>query len=152
MGRVIRRLLGEFPKPNPGHTFFNDGKVRACIGNDRDNVKGHTIVEWIEEEVQDLNELSEENYIYLMKVVYAVRQALLEVYKTDKVYLAYLDESYHVHWKLYPRRNCSIHQGSKLMNLPTEKTPKSDLKVREELESLVEENLDKWPTYNFEKK
>ncbi len=143
MGRVIRRLLGEFEEPEEGLVFYESDKVRACLANNP-AVEGHTIIEWIEEEVQDLNELSKQNYMYLMRVIYTVRQALLEVYKTDKVYLAYLDESFHVHWHLYPRRSCSIHQGSELMNLPTKKTTKRDREKASKLEPLVEENLSEW--------
>ena len=46
-----------------------------------------------------------------------VRNALLNTFNTTKVYLAYLDESCHVHWRLFPRSEGAT-KGFDLMAQP----------------------------------
>jgi len=106
----------KFPEPKKGTVFYDDGRVYACLAF-APKAEGHTIVAW-KEEVKDLSHLSPEDYQHLMNVVNKVRNALLKVFKTDKVYLAYLDEDGHVHWHLFPRIEGS-KKGFDLMCQPS---------------------------------
>ena len=111
--------MGEFPEPKEGTVFYDDGRVYACLAFEP-KVHGHTIVAW-KEEVKDLSLLSPEDYQHLMNVLNRVRNALLKVYKTTKVYLAYLDEAEHVHWHLFPRIK-GYKEGFDLMAQPSKKS------------------------------
>lgn len=91
----------KFPEPKEGPVFYNDEKVYACLAFEP-KVEGHTIIAW-KNEVEDLSHLSTADYQHLMNIVNMVQDALLKAFKTTKVYLAYLDESCHVHWHLFPR-------------------------------------------------
>jgi len=133
----------KFPKPKRGSVFYNDRKIRVCLATDKNHVEGRTIIEW-KKDVEDLNKLSLDDYQYLMKIIFVVRKALLEAYKTDKVYLAYIDEGKHVHWHLFPRKKCSCSiKGFLLMAQEKEDLSKRDLKKVPLLRSLVIKNLKK---------
>ena len=93
--------MAKFPEPKEGSVFYEDKKTYACLAF-HPIVEGHTILAW-KEDVEDINDLSEEDYLYLASIVYKVRRCLLGVYGTDKVYVAYLDEFRHVHFHLFPR-------------------------------------------------
>ncbi len=106
----------EFPEPKEGTVFYDDGKVYACLAFEP-KVEGHTIVAW-KNKVEDLSHLPIEDYQHLMNIVNMARNALLKAYKTTKVYLAYLDESRHVHWHLLPRIE-GAKKGFDLMAQPS---------------------------------
>jgi len=108
--------VGKLEEPKEGSVFYDDGRVYACLAF-APKVEGHTIVAW-KEEVEDLSRLSSENYQHLMNVVNTVRNALLEAFRTTKVYLAYLDETCHVHWHLFPREEDG-EKGFDLMVQPS---------------------------------
>lgn len=131
-------LVGEFPKPKEGSIFYRDEKLYACLAFHRNHVSGRTIVAW-KTQVEDLNQLSKEDYEHLMNVIYVVRQALMDAYNTDKVYVAYLDEANHVHWHLFPRRKDGI-EGFELM-CQEEDTPESDYKKVPLLHALVKTRM-----------
>ena len=131
----------KFPKPRRGSVFYQDRKIRVCLATDKNHVEGRTIIEW-KKNVEDLNKLSFNDYQYLMKMIFVVRRALLEAYKTNKIYLAYLDEVKHVHWHLFPRKKSGI-RGFPLMTQQKENLSKEDLKKVPLLRSLVIKNLKK---------
>jgi len=143
----------KFPKPKKGSVFYKDRKIRVCLATDKNHVEGRTIIEW-KKNVEDLNKLSFNDYQYLMKIIFVVRKALLEAYKTNKVYLAYLDEGKHVHWHLFPRKKRGI-KGFPLMAQEKENLSKEELKKVPLLRSLVIKNLKKlikiWVEVNEEK-
>ncbi|MFH1841225.1 MAG: HIT domain-containing protein [Candidatus Nealsonbacteria bacterium] len=108
--------MAEFPDPKERSVFFDNKKLYACLAF-HPVVEGHTIVVW-KTDVEDLNDLSFSNYQYFMETVYRTRKALLSFFKTDKVYLAYLDEARHVHMHLLPRKKDSQIKGFQLMIQP----------------------------------
>jgi len=122
-----------FDEPKEGTVFYEDKKVRACLAFDP-ITKGHSILEW-KEHFEDLNDLSLEDYNYLMNIVYKVRSVLKEVYNVPRVYIAYLDESHHVHFHFFPRKEDDI-KGFQLMCC---KKPKEsiDFSMVPKLKSLI---------------
>ena len=90
-----------FPKPIDGSVFYEDDILYACLAF-HPIVDGHTIVV-IKKEFSDLNNLPEDIYLHLMKCIFKIRKTMLDIYKTDKVYVCYLDETKHVHFHLFPR-------------------------------------------------
>lgn len=108
--------MAEFPEPKEGSVFYEDEKVYACLAF-HPIVAGHSIVVW-KANVEDLNDLTPDDYHYFIEIVYRVRRALLSVFDTDKVYLAYLDEARHVHASLFPRKRSSKMEGFELMAQP----------------------------------
>lgn len=100
--RKETKEITEFPEPMKGSVFYNDREVYACLAF-HPIVEGHTIVIW-KKNIKDLNDLKEDDYLYLMKIVYEVRRVLLDAYRTTKVYVVYLDEACHVHFHLFPRK------------------------------------------------
>ncbi len=131
--------MAEFPEPMEESVFYEDEKLYACLGFHKNHVEGKTIIAW-KKDIEDLNDLSQEDYQHLMEIVWAVRKALMKAYDTKKVYLAYLDETRHVYWHLFPRKQGGI-EGFDLMTLPQEDTPKEDLEMVSSLRSLTIENL-----------
>ena len=95
-------VVADFPDPMPGSVFYEDELVYACLAF-HPIIEGHTIVVW-KADVEDIGELPAQDSLYLWGVVLKIRKALLRHYNTDKVYVAYLDESRHVHIHLFPRR------------------------------------------------
>lgn len=94
--------MAKFPEPKEGSVFYEDEKLYAFLAF-HPIVSGHSIVAW-KTDVEDINDLSVDDYLHFMEIVYKIRKALLEVFNTDKVYLAYLDEARHVHLHLFPRK------------------------------------------------
>ena len=92
-----------FTEPLEGTIFYEDDKIYVCLAFEP-KTTGHTMVVW-KKDVSDMNDLSREDNLHLWSVVYTVRGALMAVYSARKVYIAYLDESNHVHVRLYPRRD-----------------------------------------------
>ncbi|MBA7604550.1 hypothetical protein ES703_11675 [subsurface metagenome] len=127
--------MGEWPEPQEGSVFYEDEKLYACLAFNP-IVKGHTIVAW-REDVEDLNDLSLEDVLYLTSAIYRIRQALLEVYNIDKVYVCYLDEARHVHFHLFPREKDG-EMGFKLLLQPHGELTDKDLSVVPNLRSLLE--------------
>ena len=96
--------MGGFPEPKEGSVFYKDERVYACLAF-HPIVDGHTIVAVKRNDVDDLGQLSPEEQFHLLQIVFeVVRPALLVCYKTDKVYVAYLDETGHPHFHLFPRK------------------------------------------------
>lgn len=96
--------MGKFPASKEGSVFYEDDKVYACLAF-HPIVEGHTIVAIKRDDVDDVGQLSPEERLHLLQVVFeVVRPALLECYQTNKVYIAYLDETCHPHFHLLPRR------------------------------------------------
>ena len=89
------------PKPKKGAIFYKDKKLYAALAN-CPITKGHVVVVW-KKIVTDLHLLKKKDYEHLMNVVNTVRNSMLKIFQTEKVYLTYLDESKHVHWFLVPR-------------------------------------------------
>ncbi len=91
-------LIQETPRNS---ILYEDNKVIVALAFEP-FTRGHCVVIWKGGE-EDINELSTENYEYLMDVVNVTRDTLLKFYGVEKVYLMYLDESNWVHWHLVPR-------------------------------------------------
>jgi diadenosine tetraphosphate (Ap4A) HIT family hydrolase len=89
--------------PPPESVIFENTKVVVCLAS-YPITKGHTIVIW-KEKVSDLHLLNRSDYLTLMETVDKVRNALLKVFKIEKIYLIYMDEAKQVHWHLIPRYN-----------------------------------------------
>ena len=106
-------IIKRFPEPQEGSIFYEDDFVYACLAFDP-ITEGHTIVVW-KNGVFDLNILSPKEYNYLMKKIFRIRKVLMDIYKTDKVYLVYLDEKNYVHWHLFPRKPDGL-KGFKLLS------------------------------------
>ena len=109
------------PDPASDSLIYEDEKLYVCLASEP-IVEGHTIVAW-KETVADLHLLKREEYEYLMDVVDAARNALLEVLNIEKVYLVYMDECKHVHWHLVPRYdekgfNIFLHRPVKIESFP----------------------------------
>jgi len=83
--------------------FYEDSRLYVALAYEPLTI-GHTVVVW-KEKIIDINKLNTEDYEYLMDVVGVARDTLREFYKTEKVYLMYLDEIGQVHWHLVPRYN-----------------------------------------------
>ena len=114
-----------FPEPMEGSIFYENAETYACLAFGP-KAEGHTIVAFNNNrDVEDINSLSLSEYLYFMKVVFVVRKALMEVFLTDKVYIAYIDESRHVHIHLFPRRP-GMPDDEKGFNLMCK--PKGELK------------------------
>jgi diadenosine tetraphosphate (Ap4A) HIT family hydrolase len=92
----------KLPKPLKGAIFYEDNEVYACLAN-FPIAPGHCVVVW-KDDVEDIHFLKHEDYEHLMDIVGKVRNSLLKVMNTDKVYLLYMDEIDHVHWHLVPRK------------------------------------------------
>lgn len=105
----------KFPEPLEGTVFYEDTNAYACLAF-HPMVEGHTIVVW-KEDVEDLNDMNLIDYDHLMRVVFMVRNALMRAYNAPKVYVAYLDESRHVHVYLLPRKE-GDEMRSDFMNKP----------------------------------
>ena len=123
----------KFPEPKKGTVFYEDDKLRACLAFDP-IIKGHSILEW-KEHIEDLNDLNLEDYSYLMDFVYKIRDALKKAYNVPKVYVAYLDESCHVHFHFFPRKDNDI-SGFYLMCCKKPKVP-IDFPIVPKLKSLI---------------
>jgi len=96
--------MGDFPNPKEGSVFYEDKEVYACLAF-HPIVEGHTIVAVKRNDVDDLGQLSSEERLHLLQIVFEViRPVLLTCYRTDKVYVAYLDETRHPHFHLFPRK------------------------------------------------
>ena len=91
------------PKPSGKALIYEDKKVYVCFASYPIG-RGHTVVVW-KKRVPDLHYLSDGEYDYLMDMVDVARDALLKIYKIEKVYLLYMDEVKQVHWHLVPRYN-----------------------------------------------
>jgi diadenosine tetraphosphate (Ap4A) HIT family hydrolase len=111
----------KFSTPLEGSVFYEDEEIYACLAN-YPIAPGHCIVVW-KKNVPDLHLLNGVDYKKLMKIVDIVRNALLNVMNTDKVYLLYMDEICHVHWHLIPRtsneQGCTLleHQPKALIDI-----------------------------------
>ncbi len=110
--------------------IYEDEHLYACLAIDS-IVKGHTVIVW-KKEVKDLHLLPDRDYDYLMDTIFAVRNALLETLRLNKVYLIYMDESNHVHWHLVPRHeekgfDLFKHKPKKLKDFSLAKKIKANL-------------------------
>lgn len=93
--------MPSFPKPHPDSVIHEDKKLYVCLAA-QPFARGHVLVIW-KKNVSDLHSLDRKDYDHLMRVVDAVRNGMLKVFRTKKVYLFYMDEYRHVHWHLIPR-------------------------------------------------
>lgn len=89
-----------FPDPMPGSVFYECEFTYACLAFEPIS-EGHTVVVW-KAGVKDFNDLSMQESVLLMKVVKIVRQALLDNYPTDNVYITCLNADRFVHFHLIP--------------------------------------------------
>ncbi|MFA6447370.1 MAG: HIT domain-containing protein [Patescibacteria group bacterium] len=113
-----------FPKPDPKSIIYQDSKLYVCAAA-HPFAKDHLLVVW-KKDVKDLHALSCKDFEFLMEIVDATRDTMLEVFKVKKVYLFYMDEARHVHWHLIPRykaKGFSIVVGHKVPNSDFSRVP-----------------------------
>jgi diadenosine tetraphosphate (Ap4A) HIT family hydrolase len=125
--------MGDLPEPKEGAVFWEEEDFYACLANEP-KVRGHSILVW-RNQVEDLTLLDDEEYLKLMEALEIVQEALEDFYNTDKVYLAYIDETRHVHWHLIPRKN--DEKGLKL--LTGESGELTDTEDARKIQELIEE-------------
>ncbi len=138
--RILRRravcyafVMSDFPAPLPEAMIYQDEKLYVCLAS-YPITRGHLVVVW-NDPVRDLHTLPREDYEYLMDIVDIARDALLERYGVEKVYLLYLDEANHVHWHLVPRYD------EKGFNVLTHSPQKAEnFSDAEELKRLFDQN------------
>jgi diadenosine tetraphosphate (Ap4A) HIT family hydrolase len=93
--------MTKLPKPIEGSIIFEDDYLYVCLAN-FPITAGHCVVVW-KEDITDIHLLSRIDYDHLMEIVDQTRNALINAFEVDKVYLMYMDEVMHVHWHLIPR-------------------------------------------------
>ncbi|OGL70598.1 hypothetical protein A3B32_01545 [Candidatus Uhrbacteria bacterium RIFCSPLOWO2_01_FULL_53_9] len=96
-------MHADLPIPKPEAIVYENAHLYACLAT-YPITRGHVVVVW-KKHVEDLHDLSNEEYDELMDAVDRVRDVMLQVLKVPKVYLIYMDEAKHVHWQLVPRYN-----------------------------------------------
>ena len=101
--------------------IFENERVYVCCAL-YPVTKGHVIVVW-KSDVEDIHELNEEEYDFLMDIVDVTRDAQLKTLTVEKIYLLYMDEAKHVHWHLVPRYdekgfNVFSHSPEKAVDFP----------------------------------
>jgi len=94
-------IMSKLPKSSKKAIIYQDEQLYVCLAS-RPMTKGHIVIVW-KKEVNDIKDLSDRSYHYLMDTVSAVRNSLLKTLDIKKVYLIYMDEIKHVHWHLIPR-------------------------------------------------
>jgi diadenosine tetraphosphate (Ap4A) HIT family hydrolase len=124
--------MGDLPEPKEGAVFWEKEDFYACLANEP-KVRGHSILVW-RNQVEDLTLLDDEEYLKLMEALETVQEALEDFYNTDKVYLAYIDETRHVHWHLIPSKN--DEKGLKL--LTGESGELTDTEDARKIQELIE--------------
>lgn len=85
----------------PESIFYEDTHVYVALAH-HSMAEGHTVVVW-KNPIEDISDLSSNDYEYLMDVIDVARDSLRELLGVEKVYLLYFDEAKHVHWHLVPR-------------------------------------------------
>jgi diadenosine tetraphosphate (Ap4A) HIT family hydrolase len=124
----------DFPGPKKGSVFYEDEKVYACLAFEP-VVDGHAVVSVKRTDINDIGKLPKEERLHLLKLVFeAVRPALIECYRVEKVYVVYIDELCHPHFHLYPRKR-GEKQGFYLMTGQFKKL--TDLSTIPRLHDLV---------------
>lgn len=91
------------PVPPNEALLYEDEWLYVCLAS-FPITPGHAVVVW-KGSVTDLHNLNDIEYDYLMEIVDVARDALLETFSVEKVYLMYMDEIKQVHWHLIPRYN-----------------------------------------------
>ena len=113
--------------------IYQDKKMYACLAQ-YPVTPGHVVVVW-KKKVRDLRLLSISEYDYLLEAVDAVRKAMLQALRIQKVYLVYMDEVRHVHWHLIPRYNIKgfnifLHNPKKVVDFSLARKIKKFLKFK----------------------
>lgn len=93
--------MGTLPIPPKESMLYEDEWLYVCLARFPLS-RGHAVIVW-KHAKEDLRELSDHEYDYLMEMVDVVRDALLRALGVEKVYLLYMDEAKQVHWHLVPR-------------------------------------------------
>jgi len=96
-------MKNSLPVPPSESVIFEDERVYVCSAI-YPITKGHIVVVW-KNDVEDIHDLNDEEYDFLMDVVDVTRDVQLKVLGIEKSYLLYMDEAKHVHWHLIPRYN-----------------------------------------------
>jgi diadenosine tetraphosphate (Ap4A) HIT family hydrolase len=88
--------------PSPHEVLWQDDFCRVVLLNDVD-YPAYCRVELISH-VKEMTDLVPENRTRMMKVVFAVEEAMVEVITPDKINLASLgNKTPHLHWHIIPR-------------------------------------------------
>jgi len=91
------------PEPPVESIIYDNEWLYVCLAL-YPMTKGHTVVVW-KNAIEDIHDLNDSEYDYLMEVMDVARDSILGVLNVEKVYLIYMDEAKHVHWHLVPRYN-----------------------------------------------
>jgi diadenosine tetraphosphate (Ap4A) HIT family hydrolase len=125
-----------------GEVLWEDDVCRAIWANEPDH-PGTCRVIW-NEHAQEMSELDPAQRDRLMRVVFALEQALLSVVKPDKVNLASLGNQVpHVHWHVIPRFVDDPHFPNPVWGERKRQTGRAlpadfAVRVREALDTLLE--------------
>jgi diadenosine tetraphosphate (Ap4A) HIT family hydrolase len=114
-------MKNSLPIPPKESIIFEDDRLYVCSAL-YPITKGHIVVVW-KNDVEDIHDLNEEEYDFLMDIVDVARDAQLKVLSVEKIYLLYMDEAKHVHWHLVPRYdekgfNVFSHDPEKAADFP----------------------------------
>lgn len=96
-------MKNNLPNPPADSIVFENSKLYVCSAL-YPITEGHIVVVW-KKDTEDIHDLNDEEYDFLMSVVDVARDAQLKILNVEKVYLLYMDEVKHVHWHLVPRYN-----------------------------------------------
>ncbi len=97
---VFCKLINEFNFPNDD-IIFEDKKVLVILDVDW-AVKGHTLVIW-KEHVENVSELSLNDYLYFSEIFHKTEKALSDILKVDKsIVLKSGILVSHFHFHIYP--------------------------------------------------
>jgi len=88
--------------------FFQNEKVYAFVAQ---KPRIHCVVMWKDGEVLDLNDLSRNDFSYLMRIVYEIRGELLKIFDTAKITIAYFSADKPIQFKIFPKRNNRKGEG-----------------------------------------
>ncbi|MEK7107358.1 MAG: HIT family protein [Patescibacteria group bacterium] len=93
--------LSSLPEPPVESIIYDNEWLYVCLAL-YPITKGHTVIVW-KNDAEDIHDLDDPEYDYLMEIVDVVHDVLLNALNIEKVYLIYMDEAKQVHWHLVPR-------------------------------------------------
>lgn len=91
-----------------GELLWRDARLRVVLVDDAD-YGGYCRVIW-QTHVAEMSDLSDEDRMHCMRVVFSVESALRELLRPDKINLASLGNfTPHMHWHVIPRFRDDAH-------------------------------------------
>ena len=101
-----------------GEVLWQDARCRVVLVNDPDYSGFCRVIR--KEHVREMTDLSNEDRVHFMSVVFAVEKTLREIMKPDKINLASLGNmTPHLHWHVIPRFVDDKHFPAPIWAAPT---------------------------------